>query len=84
MTTILSRFDCIFIVRDIRDTEKDRSIARHVLGIHINSSLVDTAREGDIDVATLKKYVSYCRERCAPRLSEEAAILLSGKLNILI
>ena len=32
MSTILSRFDCIFIVRDVRDEERDRSIARHVLG----------------------------------------------------
>ena len=37
MTTILSRFDLIFIVRDIRDEEKDRAIARHVMGVHINS-----------------------------------------------
>ncbi|RYH28445.1 hypothetical protein EON65_12215 [archaeon] len=32
MTTILSRFDCIFIVRDVREAERDRDIARHVLG----------------------------------------------------
>jgi DNA replicative helicase MCM subunit Mcm2 (Cdc46/Mcm family) len=38
MTTILSRFDCIFIVRDVRDQERDRSIARHVLGVHVNAS----------------------------------------------
>ena len=44
MTTILSRFDCIFIVRDIRDDERDRSIARHVLGVHINASSAAAAR----------------------------------------
>lgn len=37
MTTILSRFDLIFIVRDIRDEERDKAIARHVMGIHVNS-----------------------------------------------
>ena len=26
MTTILSRFDCIFIVRDVRDAERDKVI----------------------------------------------------------
>ena len=36
--TILSRFDLIFIVRDIRDEERDRTIARHVLSVHINAS----------------------------------------------
>jgi len=35
MTTILSRFDLIFIVRDIRDEERDKAIARHVMGVHI-------------------------------------------------
>jgi DNA replicative helicase MCM subunit Mcm2 (Cdc46/Mcm family) len=37
MSTILSRFDLIFIVRDIRDEARDRSIARHVMGVHINA-----------------------------------------------
>ena len=30
MTTILSRFDCIFIVRDIRDVARDKHIAENV------------------------------------------------------
>lgn len=81
MTTILSRFDCIFIVRDVRDTERDKSIARHVLGVHINASMAEnsSAPAGEIDIPTLKKFISYCRERCAPRLSDEAAALLSSQ-----
>lgn len=79
MATILSRFDCIFIVRDVRDTERDRSIARHVLGVHVNAALEDQGISGDIDVPTLKKFVGYCRDRCAPRLSEEAAAILTGQ-----
>jgi len=38
MTTILSRFDLIFLVRDIREEERDRMICQHVMGVHINSS----------------------------------------------
>ena len=38
MTTILSRFDCIFLVRDVREDERDRLICRHVMGVHISSS----------------------------------------------
>ena len=38
MTTILSRFDLIFLVRDVRDEELDRMICRHVMGVHVNSS----------------------------------------------
>ena len=33
-TTILSRFDLIFIVKDQRLKERDAQIAAHVLGIH--------------------------------------------------
>ena len=45
MTTILSRFDLIFIVRDIRDEERDKAICRHVMGIHVNSK-ADSANGG--------------------------------------
>ena len=38
MTTILSRFDMIFLVRDVREEERDRMICRHVMGVHINNS----------------------------------------------
>ncbi|EME26479.1 DNA replication licensing factor MCM5 [Galdieria sulphuraria] len=33
-STILSRFDLIFIVRDIRTDSRDSSIAKHVIGLH--------------------------------------------------
>lgn len=86
MTTILSRFDCIFIVRDVRDHERDRSIARHVLGLHVNASLltdsstsVNSPESDIIEAPLLKKFIMYCRERCAPRLNDEAAALLSGQ-----
>ena len=38
MTTILSRFDLIFLVRDVREEERDLMICRHVMGIHIQNS----------------------------------------------
>jgi len=37
LPTILSRFDLIFIVRDVRDEARDKSIARHVMGIHTSA-----------------------------------------------
>lgn len=37
-STILSRFDLIFIVRDVRDDKRDRTIAEHVLGLHQRGS----------------------------------------------
>ena len=38
MTTILSRFDLIFLVRDIREEERDRMICQHVMGVHMGAS----------------------------------------------
>jgi DNA replication licensing factor MCM5 len=38
MTTILSRFDLIFLVRDIREEARDLMICRHVMGVHIDNS----------------------------------------------
>lgn len=47
MTTILSRFDLIFLVRDVRDEELDKLICHHVMGVHINNSRGGLAAAGD-------------------------------------
>lgn len=52
------------------------------MSVHINASGVNAgAQEGDIDIATMKKFVSYCRLKCAPRLSETAATMLSSQVR---
>jgi len=38
MTTILSRFDLIFVIKDARDEQLDHHICHHVMGVHINNS----------------------------------------------
>jgi DNA replication licensing factor MCM5 len=77
-TTILSRFDMIFIVRDEHTREKDERIARHVMGIHMGGRGAEEQAESAIPVDKMKRYISYCRSRCAPRLSPEAAEKLSS------
>ncbi|KAJ6785114.1 hypothetical protein PWT90_08109 [Aphanocladium album] len=77
-TTILSRFDMIFIVKDDHSREKDINIAKHVMGIHMDNRGVEEVAESEIPVDKMKKYLSYCRSRCAPRLSPEAAEKLSS------
>ncbi|KAM7204208.1 MCM2/3/5 family domain containing protein [Rhypophila sp. PSN 637] len=77
-TTILSRFDMIFIVRDEHTREKDERIAKHVMGIHMGGRGVEEKIESEIPVEKMRRYISYCRSRCAPRLSEEAAEKLSS------
>eukprot|EP00842_Homolaphlyctis_polyrhiza_P004395 jgi/Hompol1/4957/HPOL_001889-RA len=76
-TTILSRFDIIFIVRDEHNEQRDSTIARHVIGVHMNSRREDL-REGEFDIQKMRAYISYCKSKCAPRLSIQAAEKLSS------
>ncbi|KAJ5831811.1 hypothetical protein N7474_000122 [Penicillium riverlandense] len=77
-TTILSRFDMIFIVRDDHERGRDEKIARHVMGVHMGGRGFEEQVEAEIPVDKMKRYISYCRSRCAPRLSPEAAEKLSS------
>ncbi|CAH0513825.1 unnamed protein product [Peronospora belbahrii] len=82
MSTILSRFDMIFIVRDIQDDARDRQMAAHVVRMHTNAHASAAAGNsstsengtsgGEFEPWLLKKFITYCRTRCAPRLSVEA------------
>ncbi|KAH0848120.1 hypothetical protein AYO21_07045 [Fonsecaea monophora] len=77
-TTILSRFDMIFIVRDDHDRTRDENIAKHVMGIHMGNQGVEEQAEVEIPVEKMKRYISFCKSRCAPRLSPGAAEKLSS------
>ncbi|CAO3689732.1 unnamed protein product [Umbelopsis ramanniana] len=76
-TTILSRFDMIFIVKDEHNEARDLSIARHVLSVHMNRQMQDNV-VGDIDLQKMRDYINYCKSKCAPRLTAEAAAKLSS------
>ncbi|KAI9485967.1 MAG: MCM2/3/5 family-domain-containing protein [Benjaminiella poitrasii] len=76
-TTILSRFDMIFIVKDDHNEGRDMSIARHVLNVHMNRQTQEAVL-GEIDLEKMKAYINYCKTKCAPRLTEEAAVKLSS------
>jgi DNA replication licensing factor MCM5 len=79
-TSLLSRFDLIFIVRDRRDETRDKNLAKYVIGVHQSGSRTDSDSKisGDIDIDLLKKYIAYARARCEPRLSAEAAEALKN------
>ncbi|KAF9452559.1 MCM-domain-containing protein [Macrolepiota fuliginosa MF-IS2] len=81
-TTILSRFDMIFIVKDEHNEQRDKLIAKHVMNIHMNrQNQADddgTQNEGEIPLDKMKKYIAYCKSKCAPRLSAEAQEMLSS------
>lgn len=56
--TILSRFDLIFVLRDVPNREADEKMLAHILEIHRRgSSPVEVQIEADL----LRKYVSYAK-----------------------
>ena len=65
---LLTRFDLIFVVRDIPSREKDEKIARHIIEMHTPQG---TSRRSIIDVDILTKYLAYAK-RSAPDLTKEA------------
>jgi len=65
---LLTRFDLVFIVRDIPTPEKDRQIAQHIISQH-GVSGTDTTSLVDIDILT--KYLAYAK-RIDPVLTKEA------------
>ncbi|KAG8665716.1 minichromosome maintenance protein 5 [Fusarium poae] len=77
-TTILSRFDMIYIVKDEHSREKDETMAKHVLGIQMNGRGTEEMAESEIPIDKMRRYITYCKTRCAPRLSAEAAEKLSS------
>ncbi|EDO15855.1 hypothetical protein Kpol_1009p1 [Vanderwaltozyma polyspora DSM 70294] len=81
-TTILSRFDMIFIVKDDHNEERDISIANHVINIHTgraaqNDEELEESRN-ELSMEKMKRYITYCRLKCAPRLTPEASERLSS------
>eukprot|EP01114_Cavostelium_apophysatum_P022780 TRINITY_DN8362_c0_g1_i1.p1 TRINITY_DN8362_c0_g1~~TRINITY_DN8362_c0_g1_i1.p1 ORF type:complete len:734 (+),score=182.09 TRINITY_DN8362_c0_g1_i1:65-2266(+) len=79
-TTILSRFDLIFIVKDILNEETDKKIARHVLRLHSRQRgpADDTDSESELSLLQFKRYIAYCKAKCSPRLSAAAADVLKN------
>lgn len=72
MPTILSRFDTIFVVKDIHDSLRDATLAKHVVAVHMNAEHEHRDNSDELSLDFLKRYVYYARTICAPRLSEEA------------
>ncbi len=71
---LLTRFDLIFVVRDIPQRERDVRLARHMLKMRGASS---TEEHPPMDFDMLKKYLGYAK-RIEPKLTDEAIDLLVG------
>ena len=66
--TILSRFDLIFVIRDVPDKERDARMAEHILETHRAREM---ALEPPIPPELLRKYISYAK-MIEPKLTDEA------------
>lgn len=79
---IMSRFDCIFVVRDTHNYEKDKELARHV--IDVNEYLRDDKQESLFEdlfkdsMEFLRKYITFAKNTCNPVLTKEAQTRLGS------
>jgi len=48
----------------------DKAIASHVVGLHMGK--ISSESKAEIDIADLKKYLTYAKTKIFPRVSEEA------------
>jgi replicative DNA helicase Mcm len=69
---LLSRFDVIFVLRDIPNKNQDEAIASHVLQEHKQEVIRDV-----VEPSLLRKYVAYA-QRLNPKLTDEAIDEIKG------
>ena len=63
---LISRFDLIFVIRDVVDEKRDSEIVDKM-----HESITDKKMKKE-DIEFLKKYIYYAREKCKPKLTEKA------------
>ncbi|CAJ0581805.1 unnamed protein product, partial [Mesorhabditis spiculigera] len=91
LPTILSRFDMIYIVKDTHDVNRDETLAKHIIDVHVTASRSKTDhisveglemapekmetfdKDGYLTLDFFKKYISYARANCGPRLTDQAS-----------
>jgi len=76
-TTILSRFDMMFLVRDVRDEDRDYNLAKHLLSLHSGAGQQEETH-APLSVLELRKYIAYCRSKCSPRVTPEGQEVLKN------
>uniref|UniRef100_A0A1B6D033 DNA replication licensing factor MCM5 n=2 Tax=Clastoptera arizonana TaxID=38151 RepID=A0A1B6D033_9HEMI len=80
MPTILSRFDMIFIVKDEHEESRDKTLAKHIMKVHMTAGQTEDKNiDGELSVLMIKKFINFCRTRFGPRLSEAAGEKLKNR-----
>ncbi|MHA1868661.1 MAG: LAGLIDADG family homing endonuclease [Candidatus Heimdallarchaeaceae archaeon] len=68
--TIISRFDLIYIMRDVPEPDSDLNMARHIL--ELRRGQISATAEPPIPMDLLRKYISYAKQNVEPSLTDEA------------
>lgn len=76
---LLTRFDLIFVIRDLPSTQRDERIARHILARHTNQGF---ANSNHIDPDILTKYFAYAKRFNPEMTSEAEKVILDYYLNM--
>lgn len=69
---LLTRFDLIYVIRDIPEKERDDRIASHILEIHKD---IEKAAQPAIDTDLFSKYLAYSKQ-FEPKLTGEAVEII--------
>ncbi|KAJ5325548.1 uncharacterized protein N7506_008650 [Penicillium brevicompactum] len=72
---IMSRFDVFFVIRDDPKESVDRSLAEHIVNVHMNR---DEAVEPELSTEQLQRYIRFART-FRPVFTDEAKALLVEK-----
>jgi len=64
-------------VRDIRDMERDKKLAEHVIELQMGK-IGNEYDQGEFDLDLLRKYITMAKVTCSPRLTESAGALLKN------
>ncbi|KAK2195713.1 bifunctional P-loop containing nucleoside triphosphate hydrolase/MCM domain/MCM OB domain/Mini-chromosome maintenance protein/Nucleic acid-binding [Babesia duncani] len=68
-STILSRFDLIFLLRDKENAQRDATLCNHILSLHSNKEKVEQC---PIPMNRLRRLIQYAKHAVAPVLSANA------------
>ncbi|GBE60362.1 DNA replication licensing factor [Babesia ovata] len=68
-TTILSRFDLIFMLRDKENVRRDTTLCKHILSLHAKQA---QATSCPIPMQKLRRLIQYAKQAVSPMLSSDA------------
>jgi replicative DNA helicase Mcm len=65
--TLINRFDLIFPIKDLPESEKDKEMSGFILNLHQNKM-----DEPEIDTELIRKYIAFAKQKVDPKLTDGA------------